>query len=57
MMRGGSLVDATLIQAPSSTKNAPKQRDPEMHSTQKSKPYYFGTNLNTTVQAKKPKNH
>ena len=35
MMRGGSIVDATLIQAPSSTKNAEKQRDPEMCQTKK----------------------
>jgi IS5 family transposase len=41
LMRGGSIVDATLIQAPSSTRNAQKQRDPERHSTQKGNPYYF----------------
>jgi len=35
MMRGGSIVDATLISAPSSTKNAEKKRDPEMHSVKK----------------------
>ena len=35
MMRGGTIVDATLISAPSSTKNAEKKRDPEMHSVKK----------------------
>ena len=35
MMRGGSIVDATLISAPSSTKNKEKKRDPEMHQTKK----------------------
>ncbi len=37
MMRGGSIVDATLISAPSSTKNARKSRDSEMHQTKKGK--------------------
>jgi IS5 family transposase len=36
------LVDATLIAAPSSTKNAKKQRDPEMHQTKKGNQWYFG---------------
>ena len=31
MMKGGTIVDATIINAPSSTKNADKARDPEMH--------------------------
>ena len=35
IMRGGTLVDATLISAPGSTKNAEKKRDPEMHSVKK----------------------
>ena len=34
-MKGGMIVDATIIDAPSSTKNAEKKRDPEMHSTKK----------------------
>ena len=33
MMKGGTIVDATIINAPSSTKNADKARDPEMHQT------------------------
>ena len=35
LMHGGTIVDATIISAPSSTKNAEKKRDPEMHSTKK----------------------
>ncbi|MFP4897628.1 IS5/IS1182 family transposase, partial [Paraburkholderia sp. EG304] len=35
MLKAGSAVDATLIAAPSSTKNGSGTRDPEMHSTQK----------------------
>lgn len=35
MMKGGTIVDATIIQAPSSTKNQSKSRDPEMHQTKK----------------------
>ena len=35
MMTQGTLVDATIIEAPSSTKNKEQQRDPEMHQTKK----------------------
>ncbi len=42
LLREGTLVDATLIAAPSSTKNAQKQRDPEMHQTRKGNQWYFG---------------
>ena len=38
----GSMVDATLIHAPSSTKNQEQARDPEMHQTRKGKQWYFG---------------
>ncbi len=40
--RSGTIVDATLIAALSSTKNADHARDPEMHQTKKGKQYYFG---------------
>ena len=50
-MRGGSIVDATIIQAPSSTKNATGERDPEMHSTKKGKQYYFGMKAHIGVDA------
>src|ERR1700691_1915032 len=42
MMREGTLVDATLLAAPPSTKNRAKQRDPEMHQTRKGNQWYFG---------------
>ncbi|MEO6036081.1 MAG: IS5 family transposase, partial [Verrucomicrobiota bacterium] len=42
LLRAGTLVDATLIAAPSSTKNKDKQRDPEMHQTRKGNQWYFG---------------
>ena len=42
VMRGGSVVDATIIEAPSSTKNASGSRDPEMHQTKKGNQWHFG---------------
>ena len=42
LLEKGTLVDATLIAAPSSTKNKDNARDPEMHQTRKGKQYYFG---------------
>ncbi len=42
LLRAGTLVDATLIAAPPSTKNKDKQRDPEMHQTKKGNQWYFG---------------
>ena len=41
MMRGGTIVDATIIQAPSSTKNTTGKCDPEMKSARKGPQYYF----------------
>ena len=41
-LRQGTIVDATLINAPSSTKNTDGKRDPEMHQTKKGNQYYFG---------------
>lgn len=41
-LRQGTIVDAIIIHAPSSTKNRDGQRDPEMHQTKKSNHYYFG---------------
>lgn len=38
----GTIVDATIINAPSSTKNREKARDPEMHQTKKGNQWYFG---------------
>ena len=48
----GTITDATLLHAPSSTKNASKKRDPEMSSTQKNKQWFFGAKLHIGVQAK-----
>lgn len=42
LLRQGSVVDATLIAAPSSTKNQSGQRDPDMHQTQKGNQWHFG---------------
>lgn len=47
----GTIVDATLINAPSSTKNAEKKRDPEMHQTRKGKQWYFGMKVHTGTDA------
>ncbi|MDQ2735540.1 MAG: IS5 family transposase [Pseudomonadota bacterium] len=51
MMRSGTAVDATLIAAPSSTKNADGERDPEMKSTQKGNNWYFGMKAHIGVDA------
>jgi IS5 family transposase len=42
LLREGTLVDATLIAAPPSTKNQKRERDPEMHQTKKGNQWYFG---------------
>jgi len=42
LMKQGTIVDATIIHAPSSTKNATKTRDPEMQQTRKGNTWYFG---------------
>src|SRR3712207_5538155 len=42
LMRQGTIVDATIIAAPSSTKNKEKGRDPEMHQTKKGNQWHFG---------------
>ena len=46
---GGTIVDATIINAPDSTKNREKQRDPEMHSVKKSNKWYFGIRAHVGV--------
>ncbi len=48
----GTIVDATLIAAPSSTKNANKARDPEMHQTRKGQQWYFGMKLHIGVDSR-----
>ncbi len=49
--RGGSIVDATIIDAPKSTKNTTKERDPEMHQTKKGNQWYFGCKMHIGVDA------
>jgi transposase, IS5 family len=51
ILKTGTIVDATLIAAPSSTKNATGQRDPEMHQTQKGNQWYFGMKAHIGVDA------
>src|SRR5206468_9934509 len=47
----GTIVDATIIGAPSSTKNADKQRDPQMHQTRKGQQWFFGMKLHIGVDS------
>lgn len=51
LLKAGTAVDATLIAAPSSTKNKTGERDPEMHQTKKGKQYYFGMKAHIGVDA------
>lgn len=51
LMRTGTVVDATLISAPSSTKNAEGERDPEMKQTKKGNNWYFGMKAHIGVDA------
>jgi len=48
----GTIVDATIITAPSSTKNAEKARDPEMHQTKKGNQWYFGMKAHLGVDSR-----
>lgn len=48
----GTIVDATIINAPSSTKNKEKRRDPEMHQTRKGNQWYFGMKTHIGVDSK-----
>lgn len=45
LLKGGTMVDATIIHAPPSTKNQDKQRDPEMHQTKKGNQWFFGMKI------------
>jgi IS5 family transposase len=48
----GTIVDATILHAPSSTKNSTGERDPEMHQTRKGNQWYFGLKAHIGVDAK-----
>ena len=52
MMREGTIVDATLIAAPPSTKNRDEKRDPEMHQSKKGNNWFFGMKAHIGVDAK-----
>ncbi len=52
MMREGTIVDATLIAVPRSTKNRDEKRDPEMHQSKKGKNWFFGVKAHIGVDAK-----
>jgi IS5 family transposase len=51
LLKTGTVVDATLIAAPTSTKNKDKARDPEMHSSQKGNQWHFGMKAHIGVDA------
>ena len=51
LLKCGSIVDATIIAAPSSTKNADGERDPEMHQTKKGNQWHFGMKAHIGVDA------
>ena len=48
----GTIVDATIIRAPSSTKNRTKERDPEMHQMKKGNQWYFGMKTHLGVDSR-----
>ncbi|MCR5002535.1 MAG: IS5 family transposase, partial [Lachnospiraceae bacterium] len=51
MMHGGTIVGATIVAAPKSTKNQDGKRDPEMHQTKKGNEWYFGMKVHAGVDA------
>jgi len=51
LLKGGTMVDATIIHAAPSTKNRAKQRDPEMHQTKKGNQWYFGMKIHVGADA------
>jgi IS5 family transposase len=52
LVKEGTLLDATIIEAPSSTKNKAGERDPEMHQTKKGNQWHFGMKAHIGVDAK-----
>lgn len=52
LLKEGSLIDATIIEAPSSTKNKAGERDPEMHQTKKGNQWHFGMKAHIGVDAR-----
>jgi IS5 family transposase len=56
-LSGGTIVDATLIAAPPSTKNAAGERDPEMHQSKKGNQWHFGMKLHSGVDSQSGRIH
>lgn len=52
LLKEGSLIDATIIEAPSSTKNSTGERDPEMHQTKKGNQWHYGMKAHIGVDAR-----
>jgi IS5 family transposase len=52
LLKSGMIVDATIVAAPSSTKNAANERDPEMHQTKKGNQWYFGMKVHAGMDPK-----
>jgi IS5 family transposase len=52
LLKAGTIVDATIIAAPSSTKNATQTRDPEMKQTRKGQQWYFGMKVHVGTDAR-----
>ena len=52
-LREGTIVDASIIEAPSSTKNRTGERDPEMHQTKKGNQWHFGMKLHIEVDSRR----
>lgn len=52
MLRSGTIVDATILHAPSSTKNVAKARDPEMHQTKKGQQWYHGMKVHAGMDTR-----
>src|SRR5208282_4949080 len=52
LLKRGSIVDATIIEAPSSTKNEKGERDPEMHQTKKGNQWHFGMKAHIGVDSR-----
>jgi IS5 family transposase len=50
-MKQGTIIEATLIPAPTSTKNKQGERDSEMHQTKKGNQWYYGMNVHIGVDA------
>ena len=56
-LKTGTIVDASIIDAPSSTKNKQRARDPERHQTKKGKPWYFGRKAHIGVDSESGLTH